>query len=87
MLHVSLRHDDVLGHQRLVPDAVLAAIQQGSLRGELDPHTDTSAAAEVLTAVYFDTLSCCLVEPDSPFDLQAALQHKLDLVLAGLNVR
>lgn len=70
-----------------MPDAVLAAIQQGQHRGELAPDTDPSAATEVLTAVYFDTLSRWLVDPDPPFDLQAALQRKLDLVLTGLNVR
>ena len=60
---------------------------RGQQRGELNLDTDPSAAAEVLTAVYFDTLSRWLAEPDPPFDLQAALQRKLDLVLAGLNVR
>ena len=87
MLYVSLWHDDVLAHQRPVPDAILDAIQQGQHSGELAPDMDSSAAAEVLTAIYFDTLSRWLVEPDPPFDLQAALQRKLDLVLAGLNVR
>jgi AcrR family transcriptional regulator len=87
MLHVSLRHDEVLAHQRPVPEAVLAAIYRGQDRGEFDPGMKPSRAAEVLTAVYFDTLSRWLTDADPPFDLQAALADKLDLVLAGLTTR
>jgi AcrR family transcriptional regulator len=86
MLHVSLRHDEVLAHQRPVPEAVLAAIHRGQDRGEFDPGTNPSVAAEVLTAIYFDTLSRWLTEADPPFDLPAVLADKLDLVLAGLAV-
>jgi AcrR family transcriptional regulator len=87
MLHLSLRHDEVLAHQRPVPEAVLAAIHRGQDRGEFAPGTNPSLAAEVLTAVYFDTLSRWLTEGDPPFDLPAMLADKLDLVLAGLTVR
>jgi AcrR family transcriptional regulator len=87
MLHVSLRHDDVLAHQRPVPEAVLAAIRRGQHRGELDPGADPLQAAEVLTAIYFDTLSRWLTDAGPPFDLQAMLIAKLDLVLAGLGAR
>ena len=37
MLHVSLRHDDVLAHQSPVPDAVLAAIRQGTAARRTQP--------------------------------------------------
>jgi AcrR family transcriptional regulator len=84
MLHLSLRHDEVLTHQRPVPEAVLAAIHRGRDRGEFDPDADPSLAAEVLTAVYFDTLSRWLTEGDPPFDLRNMLAAKLDLVLTGL---
>jgi AcrR family transcriptional regulator len=86
-LHVSLRHDDVLAHQRPVPEAVLAAIRSGQDRGEFDPGADPAQAAEVLTAVYFDTLSRWLTDAAPPFDLQAMLIAKLDLVLGGLAAR
>jgi AcrR family transcriptional regulator len=83
-LYLSLRHDEVLAYQRPVPEAVLAAIRRGQEHGEFDPAADPSLAAEVLTAVYFDTLSRWLTPADSPFDLAAVLAAKLDLVLTGL---
>jgi AcrR family transcriptional regulator len=83
-LYLSLRHDEVLAHQRPVPEAVLATIRRGQERDEFDPAVDPSLAAEVLTAVYFDTLSRWLTPADAPFDLAAALAAKLDLILAGL---
>jgi hypothetical protein len=83
-LYLSLRHDEVLAHQRPVPEAVLAAIRRGQERDEFDPAVDPSLAAEVLTAVYFDTLSRWLAPAAVPFDLAAALAAKLDLILAGL---
>lgn len=84
MLHVSLDHGEVLSHQRPVPEAVRATIQAGQARGELSPSADAQAAAEVLTAVYFDTLSRWLTEGDAPFDLTRSLSTRLDLVLDGL---
>jgi AcrR family transcriptional regulator len=87
MLHLSLAHDEVLAHQRPVPEAVLAAIGRGQDRRELDAGADPSLAAEVLTAVYFDTLSRWLTDADPPFDLAAVLADKLDLVLTGLALR
>jgi hypothetical protein len=55
-------------------------------QGEFNPYADPSLAAEVLTAVYFDTLSRWLTEAEPPFDLSGGLADKLDLVLAGLTV-
>ncbi len=86
MLHLSLQHDEVLAHQRPVPEAVLTAILRGQDQGEFNPYADPSLAAEVLTAVYFDTLSRWLTEAEPPFDLSGGLADKLDLVLAGLAV-
>jgi TetR/AcrR family transcriptional regulator, cholesterol catabolism regulator len=86
MLHLSLQHDEVLAHQRPVPEAVLTAILRGQDQGEFNPYADPSLAAEVLTAVYFDTLSRWLTEAEPPFDLSGGLADKLDLVLAGLTV-
>lgn len=86
MLHLSLRHDEVLTHQRPVPEAVLQAIEHGQMRGELQLHANALLAAEVLTGIYFDTLSRWLTEGEPPFDLSVVLSEKLDLVLAGLAV-
>jgi AcrR family transcriptional regulator len=83
-LYLSLRNDEVLAYQRPVPEAVLAAVRRGQQRGEFNPAADPSEAAEVLTAVYFDTLTRWLTQADAPFDLEKALISKLDLVLAGL---
>jgi len=83
-LYLSLRHDEVLAYQRPVPEAVLAAIRRGQARGEFDPAADPSAAAEVLTAVYFDTLTRWLTQAGAPCDLPSVLAGKLDLVLTGL---
>ena len=77
----------MLAYQRPVPEAVLAAIRRGQSRGEFDPAVDPSAAAEVLTAVYFDTLTRWLTQAGTPFDLPSVLAGKLDLVLAGLTAR
>ena len=54
--------------------------------GRIQSLRDPSLAAEVLTAVYFDTLSRWLTEAEPPFDLSGGLADKLDLVLAGLTV-
>lgn len=86
-LYLSLRHDEVLAYQRPVPEAVLAAIRHGQQAGEFDPAADAAQAAEVLTAVYFDTLTRWLTRAGAPFDLPSALAAKLDLVLAGLAAR
>lgn len=87
VLYLALRHDEVLAHERPVPGAVLAAIGRGQDRGEFDPAADPSLAAEVLTAVYFDTLTRWLTTPGRPFALAGVLAGKLDLVLAGLTAR
>jgi len=77
-------HDEVLVYQRPVPEAVLAAIRRGQARGVFDPAADPSAPAEVLTAVYFDTLTRWLTQAGAPCDLPSVLAGKLDLVLTGL---
>ena len=87
VLYLALRHDEVLAHERPVPAAVLDAIRRGQARGEFDPGADPSQAAEVLTAVYFDTLTRWLTEPGPPSGLGSVLASKLDLVLSGLSVR
>jgi AcrR family transcriptional regulator len=84
MLHL---HDQVLVYERPVPEAVLAAIHRGRDRGEFNPGLNPYLAAEVLTAVYFDTLGRWLAEAEPPFDLSGMLADKLDLVMTGLAVR
>jgi AcrR family transcriptional regulator len=84
LLYVHLRHDEVRTHQRPVPDAVLATIRDGQQHGEFTGDPDPTLAAQVLAAVYFDTLSRWLTDTDPPFDLSSTLAAKLDLVLTGL---
>lgn len=84
MVHLSLQHNAVLVHQRPVPEAVLSAIRRAQERGEFNAAINPWLAAEVLTAVYFDTLSRWLIEAEPPFDLSSRLLDKLDLVLVGL---
>jgi AcrR family transcriptional regulator len=67
-----------------VPDAVLAAVRRGQGYGDFDRSIDPLHAAEVLTAVYADTVHRWLADVDSRFDLATALADKLDLVLIGL---
>jgi hypothetical protein len=66
---------------------VLATVHRGQDRGEFGPGADAAQMAEALTALYFDTLIRWLTEADPPFDLQAVLTAKLDLLLAGPAVR
>ncbi len=84
VLYSSLRHDELLAHERPVPEAVLRAIRDGQEHGEFKPEVDLFLAAEVLTAVYFDTLSRWLSEAGPPFSLASVLAGKLNLVLVGL---
>ncbi|MEV6897738.1 TetR/AcrR family transcriptional regulator [Amycolatopsis sp. NPDC051372] len=84
MLHVSLRHDEVVAHQHPVPDATIDAIRQGQDRGELRSELPPRTVAEVVTAIYGDTLRRWLTDEAPPFDLAAALAERLDLLLDGL---
>ena len=86
VLYLALRHDEVLAHERPVPPAVLDAIRRGQQHGEFDTRADPAQAAEVLTAVYFDTLTRWLTEPGPPSGLAPVLASKLDLMLDGLAV-
>jgi hypothetical protein len=84
---VSLRHDEVLAHQHPVPDATIEAIRQGQERGELRSQLPPRTVAEVVTAIYGDTLRRWLTDGAPPFDLAAALGERLDLLLDGLTAR
>lgn len=63
------------------------AIERGQELGEFSSAVDPAAAAEILTSVYFGTVSRWLIDGPPPFDLAAALAARLDLVLIGLNTR
>ncbi|WP_218156845.1 TetR/AcrR family transcriptional regulator [Amycolatopsis saalfeldensis] len=84
MLHVSLRHDEVVATQHPVPDATIDAIRQGQERGELKAGLPPRTVAEVVTAIYGDTLRRWLAGDAPPFDLAGALAERLDLLLDGL---
>lgn len=86
-LHIGPRHDEARVYQWPVAEAVVATIEHGQEAGELAREMDAGAAAEVVTAVYFDTLSRWLVDGPAPFDLADALRAKLVLVLDGLTSR
>jgi TetR/AcrR family transcriptional regulator, cholesterol catabolism regulator len=64
-----------------------AAIARGQELGEFSSAVDPAIAAEILTAVYFGTLSRWLLDGPPPFDLAPALDERLDLVLVGLYSR
>ncbi len=64
-----------------------AAIERGQERGEFSAVADSAVAAEILTSVYFGTVSRWLIDGPPPFDLARALADRLDLVLAGLQIR
>jgi AcrR family transcriptional regulator len=80
----SLTPTEVFLYIRAAPTA---AIERGQLRGEFSPDVDPDVAAEILTSVYFGTVSRWLVDGPPPFDLAAALGERLELVLAGLQTR
>ncbi|TDP97353.1 TetR/AcrR family transcriptional regulator [Labedaea rhizosphaerae] len=86
-LHIGPRADEARVYQWPVADAVVAAVERGIEDGEFAADLDARAAAEVVTAVYFDTLTRWLVDGPPPFDLGAALAARLDLVLTGLATR
>ena len=63
------------------------AIARGQELGEFTPAVDPAVAAEILTSVYFGTVSRWLIDGPPPFDLTEALAQRLDAVLIGLNSR
>ncbi len=63
------------------------AIARGQELHEFTPALDPAVAAEVLTSVYFGTVSRWLCDGPPRFDLAEALAQRLDLVLIGLNNR
>ncbi|GAA3246974.1 hypothetical protein GCM10017691_55590 [Pseudonocardia petroleophila] len=75
-------HYEAIARRRVVPDSVLAAVEHGLSTGELDAGTPATTIGEVLTAVYFDTLSRWLDSAD-PADLTTLLLERIELVLRG----
>lgn len=67
-----------------VPQAVLRILREGRNRGEIATSVDPQAAAEIVAAVYFDSLSRWLTDDEPGFDLRQALNARLDLLLSGL---
>jgi AcrR family transcriptional regulator len=80
----SLAPTEVFMYIRAVPAAV---IERGQEQGEFSSTVDPGIAAEVLTSVYFGTVSRWLSDGPPPFDLARALAERLELVLAGLLMR
>jgi AcrR family transcriptional regulator len=72
---------------RFISAVPAAAIERGKERGEFRAAADSAVTAEILTSVYFGTVSRWLVDGPPPFDLAQALVERLDLVLAGLQAR
>lgn len=80
MLH-SLTPTEIFLYIRALP---AAAIERGQERGELGAAADPVVVAEILSSVYFGTVSRWLVDGPPPFDLAGALAERLELVLVGL---
>ena len=77
----SLTPTEIFLYIRALP---AAAIKRGQEQGELGSATDPGVVAEILTSVYFGTVSRWLVDGPPPFDLARALAERLELVLVGL---
>jgi len=77
----SLTPIEVFLYVRAVPAAV---IERGQEQGEFSSAADPGVAAEILTSVYFGTVSRWLIDGPPPFDLARALAQRLEFVLAGL---
>jgi AcrR family transcriptional regulator len=77
----SLTPTEVFLYIRAVP---AAAIRRGQEQGEFSSAAEPDAAAEILTSVYFGTVSRWLIDGPPPFDLARALAERLELVLVGL---
>ena len=80
----SLTPTEVFSYVRAVP---AVAIEQGQAQGEFSSDADPGVVAEILTSVYFGTVSRWLVDGPPPFDLRRALAQRLELVLVGLQPR
>jgi AcrR family transcriptional regulator len=80
----SLTPTEIFLYIRAVP---AAAIERGKERGEFSSAADSAVAAEILTSVYFGTVSRWLIDGPPPFNLARSLTERLDLVLAGLQIR
>jgi AcrR family transcriptional regulator len=80
----SLTPTEIFLYIRAVP---AAAIERGQERGEFSSAADPGVAAEILTSVYFGTVSRWLIDGPPPFDLGRALAERLELVLVGLQTR
>jgi len=83
-LLASITPTEVFNVISAVPPTV---VERGCRRGEFAADLDPVAAAEVLTAVYFATVSRWLGREPAPFGLAQALDERLDIVLAGLRRR
>jgi AcrR family transcriptional regulator len=67
-----------------VPEAMFRIVREGRERGEIAGSADPQVAAEIVAAVYFDTLSRWLIEEEPGFDLRQELNSRLDLLMNGL---
>lgn len=83
MIYLTYNPSEIGMHQRPIPQATVATIRAGQATGELNPQANPTLAAQVVAAIYFDTLSRWLTS-EPAFDLRAVLHAQLDLVLGGL---
>ncbi len=67
-----------------VPEAMLQILRGGLERGEIAGSVSPRVGAEIVAAVYFDTVSRWLTGPEPGFDLRQELESRLDLLLNGL---
>jgi AcrR family transcriptional regulator len=67
-----------------VPEAMLRILRRARERGEIAGSVSPQVAAEMVAAVYFDTLSRWLTEQEPGFDLHQELNARLDLLVNGL---
>jgi len=61
-----------------------AVVRRGQEEGELRPETDAAQVGALLAAGYFATVLRWISADPAPFELAAALEEMLDIVLRGL---
>lgn len=68
-----------------IPPAIMHALEDGKRTGELRAGIDPHTAAEILAAVYFDTLNRWLIDDRPTPRLHTLLRRRLDAILTGLH--
>jgi len=83
LMDASVRFGGLLRNPALDVD-LSAVVRRGQEQGELRPETDAAQVGALLAAGYFATVLRWISADPAPFELAAALEEMLDIVLRGL---